>query len=61
MSSKQSPVLGCDVDKKSYGARYYSELVSVSLMKTGNMLIKGLSNEKEALLVYDTVMTTVSS
>ncbi|MCJ7634056.1 HesA/MoeB/ThiF family protein [Candidatus Bathyarchaeota archaeon] len=39
----------------------YSELVSVSLMKTGNMLIKGVSNEKEALLVYDKVITTVSS
>jgi len=34
----------------------YSEDVTVSLMKTGNMLIKGVADEKEALLLYDRVM-----
>jgi len=37
----------------------YSERVVVSLMKTGNMLIKGAGNEKEALAIYDRVMKTL--
>lgn len=38
----------------------YSEQMSVSLMKTGNMLIKGAGSEKEVILVYDEVMRVVS-
>jgi len=39
----------------------YSEDVSVSLMKTGNMLIKGIESEEKALEVYDRVMKTLGS
>jgi TATA-box binding protein (TBP) (component of TFIID and TFIIIB) len=34
----------------------YSEKISVSLMKTGNMLIKGVKDREEALQVYDRIM-----
>ncbi|NIQ06111.1 MAG: HesA/MoeB/ThiF family protein [Candidatus Korarchaeota archaeon] len=34
----------------------YSDDISVSLMKTGNMLVKGVKNKKEALQLYDEVM-----
>jgi len=34
----------------------YSEHVTISLMKTGNMLIKGVGDETEALQVYNHVM-----
>ena len=37
----------------------YSEHVTISLMKTGNMLIKGAEDEKEALLIYIKVFETL--
>jgi len=33
--------------------------VSISLMKTGNALIKGVSDEKDATAIYDELMTTI--
>jgi len=39
----------------------YSERVVVSLMKTGNMLVKGVGDDKEALTVYDRVMKVLGS
>jgi len=34
----------------------YSDGISLSLMKTGNMLVKGVKDRKEALQLYDEVM-----
>ncbi len=34
----------------------YSDGISISLMKTGNMLVKGAKDKKEALQLYDEVM-----
>jgi hypothetical protein len=46
--------------RTSYGLIFdYSDDVAISLMKTGNMLIKGAGDEKEALLVCDKVMKTL--
>jgi adenylyltransferase/sulfurtransferase len=39
----------------------YSERVTVSLMKTGNMLIKGAGDDKEALAISDAVLKALIS
>lgn len=39
----------------------YSERVAVSLMKTGNMLVKGVADDEEATAIYDRVMKTIAN
>jgi len=39
----------------------YSDDISISLMKTGNMLVKGVKGKKEALQLYDEVMSCLVS
>ncbi|MCW4038812.1 MAG: HesA/MoeB/ThiF family protein, partial [Candidatus Bathyarchaeota archaeon] len=36
-----------------------SDGVSISLMKTGNALIKGVSDKKDAIIIYDKLMTVL--
>jgi adenylyltransferase/sulfurtransferase len=38
----------------------YSDEVSVSLMKTGNMLVKGVEGEERALQIYDEVLQALA-
>lgn len=37
----------------------YSESVSINLMRTGNALIKGVSDRKDAIEIYDELMNTL--
>lgn len=39
----------------------YSDTVSISLMKTGNMLVKGIADKEGALKVYDEIMNLLAS
>lgn len=39
----------------------YSDEVSISLMKTGNALIKGISSMKDAVKIYDELMNILNS
>ena len=48
--------------KAAFGLTFdYSERVTASLMKTGNMLIKGAEDNREAIAIYDKVMKTIES
>lgn len=67
-------VISLDINKaaKAIGAKFNlkikgyigitfdcAENISVSLMKTGNMLIKGVSKEKDALRLYDEIIQII--
>lgn len=39
----------------------YSDTISISLMKTGNMLVKGIAEKEGALKVYDEIMKLLAS
>lgn len=48
--------------RSNFGVAFeYSDRVTVNLMKTGNALIKGVSNKEYAIRIYDDLLKTLSN